>query len=104
MYNSVVILRVDSNTLDFIDKKCKDYGGNRSTYIRMLLEQEKGKVNIASLPTRDALLTRKEILRSVNDIKQLLNDRIISADEWTSEEKERVTNALIGVEDKLKNI
>lgn len=97
-----VNLRLTEPEQKHIDKQSDKYGIKRSEYIRRLVEQDMGRVNLSEMKTQEAFLQKKELIYEINRIGNNVNQiaKNVNSGRYTDYEKKK----LFAMMDKLNEL
>lgn len=87
-----VNLRLTEPEQKHIDKQSGKYGIKRSEYIRRLIEQDMGRINLSDMKTQETLLQRKELIYEINRIGNNVNQvaKNVNSGLYTEYEKKKL--------------
>ena len=85
-------LRLTEKEYGHVDTQCVKYGIKRSEYIRRLIEQDMGRVNLSEMKTQEAFLQKKELIYEINRIGNNVNQiaKNVNSGRYTEYEKKKL--------------
>lgn len=85
-------LRLTRAQCEYVEKQSKKYGINSSEYVRRLVEQDMGRMEIREMDTKETYLQKKELIYEINRIGNNINQiaKNVNSSYYTDYEKKKL--------------
>ena len=87
-----ISLRLTEKEQAHLNLQCQTYGIKRSEYIRRLIEQDMGRLNLSEMESQNTYLQRKELIYEIHHIGVNINQiaHHVNSEYYVDSEKEEL--------------